>query len=400
MRTARLCDLAEFNPPCPAFVRLEDDAPVAFIPMEGVWPNALQITQRPKAEVAVGYTRFQEGDLLVPKISPTFSHGRASVAEGLVGGVGTGTTELHVLRARPGVDPRWLAYVAKSAPFLQEGESTEYGVAGQKRIDVEWLRSFRVPAISPDAQRRIVDFLDLEIRRIDDLAAEQGRLAELLLERESSRLDELFERLSEGSPVCRLGALVHEWDQRLGEQEAPPLLSVSIHDGVVPRSDLTEKLPRADDLAQYKLCDVGDIVLNRLRAFQGGVGRAPCAGIVSPDYTVLRPRAGVESHFLYLLMRSPRFIGEMTARLRGIGQPGQGNVRTPRVNYSDLRLIRVPCPPHRSQLELAEAVGELRHRTDALRRELEAQVGRLLERRKALITAAVTGGLDDARKVA
>lgn len=186
MNTARLCDLADINPPCPAFDRLADDEAVSFLPMEGVWPDALEMSERPKAEVAVGYTRFQENDLLLPKISPTFSHGRSSIATGLLRGIGAGTTELHVLRARPGVQPRWLYYVTKAAPFLQEGESTQYGVAGQKRIDFGWLRSYRVMALSADEQRRIVDILDTETAHIDELIVEQSSLAELLLERRSA----------------------------------------------------------------------------------------------------------------------------------------------------------------------------------------------------------------------
>ena len=43
--------------------------------------------------------------------------------------MGAGTTELHVLRARPGVDPRWICYAVRSGHFLQEGVTAFEGVA-------------------------------------------------------------------------------------------------------------------------------------------------------------------------------------------------------------------------------------------------------------------------------
>jgi type I restriction enzyme S subunit len=57
-------------------------------------------------------------------------------------------------------------------------------------------------------------------------------------------------------------------DQRTGNMNLP-LLAVSIHVGVVSRDSLTKDEPRADDLGVYKVCGTGDIVLNRMRAFQG-----------------------------------------------------------------------------------------------------------------------------------
>ena len=82
-------------------------------------------------------------------------------------------------------------------------------------------------------------------------------------------------------------------DVRAGASAAPEdLLSVSIHLGVVPRSSMTDDLPRAEDLSGYKQVRHGDLVVNRMRAFQGAVGLAHVDGLVSPDNLVIRPRAG------------------------------------------------------------------------------------------------------------
>lgn len=112
-------------------------------------------------------------------------------------------------------------------------------------------------------------------------------------------------------------------DDRAGGDSELPLLSVSISRGVLPRSELVDGDPRADDLSNYKRCSPDDIVINRMSAYQGAVGISRTEGVVSPDYLVLRPRSGTEPRFLSYLIKSAWFIGEMSSRVRGIGSIDQ-----------------------------------------------------------------------------
>ena len=102
----RLRHLAAVNPSTPEFDRLPADADVPFLPLECVWPGSLLDTSRRKtrAELSVGYTRFRQGDILLPKITPTFQADRTVIAVDIDGGVGAGTTELHVVRVGPEAD--------------------------------------------------------------------------------------------------------------------------------------------------------------------------------------------------------------------------------------------------------------------------------------------------------
>jgi type I restriction enzyme, S subunit len=159
-------------------------------------------------------------------------------------------------------------------------------------------------------------------------------------------------------------------DQRAGQSQYP-LLAVSIHHGVVRRDFLTDDLPRAEDLSDYKLCEPGDIVLNRMRAFQGAIGISPQLGLVSPDYIVLRPGPSVDSRYLHHLFRSAWFVGEMVSRLRGIGNTENGAVRTPRINPEDLGNIPVALPPLDEQRRIADFLdGEI------------ARIGRIISIRR------------------
>lgn len=177
-------------------------------------------------------------------------------------------------------------------------------------------------------------------------------------------------------------------DERAGSRR-PPLLAVSIHHGVVPRSALTDDEPRADDLSGYKLCEPGDLVLNRMRAFQGAIGMTNRAGMVSPDYLVLRPGPKAEARFLHYLFRSTWFVGEMVARLRGIGSVDTGMVRTPRINAEDLFDIRVAQPSRAEQRAIADYLDRETARIDALI-EAKRRIMALLEEREQIENSELT----------
>jgi type I restriction enzyme S subunit len=165
-------------------------------------------------------------------------------------------------------------------------------------------------------------------------------------------------------------------DERAGSAMLP-LLAVSIHHGVVPRDRLTDDEPRADDLADYKRCEPGDVVLNRMRAFQGAIGVAPQPGIVSPDYVVLRLVPHADAQFFHHLFRSRWFVSKMAARLRGIGSLDQGNVRTPRINVEDFGEIELTLPPAAEQRAIAAFLDRETGRLDGLIKKKRSLIARL-----------------------
>ena len=179
-------------------------------------------------------------------------------------------------------------------------------------------------------------------------------------------------------------------DVRAGSHR-PTLLAVSIHRGVVPREELTEDEPRADDLGMYRLCESGDIVLNRMRAFQGAVGMAPMRGLVSPDYLVLRPRQHALGRYLHYLFRSSEFVGQMVARLRGIGSTDTGTVRTPRINAEDLLDISVRLPPIDEQRAIANYLDREAAEIDSLIAAKEQLLALADERLRAWTFEALEG---------
>ena len=307
---------------------------------------------------------------------------------------------LAIIHPRPQADGRYLFWALASRSSREQFAALATGVT-RFGLRYEAFGDVLVPLPSLVTQRAIADHLDAETVRIDALIQKKRRMVRLLAGRVRAARETLVSEGWRSGSTSRLGHLLHEVDNRLGPANAPPLLSVSIHRGVIPFAEANpDRVARADDVANYKRCRRDDIVLNRMRAFQGGIGRATTDGIVSPDYAVLRPSARGLAEYLNHLMRSPWFVGQMERLLRGIGSADQGCVRTPRVNWDDLRTVVVPLPPLQTRRQLAAQLDAALNDSWEVQRAIERQVALLQEHRQALITAAVIGELDIPRVAA
>ena len=175
--------------PTPVCLRdLEDADEVSFVPMEAVGENGgLNLDRtKPLEEVGSGYTEFENGDVVIAKITPCFENGKSAIASGLKNGVAFGTTELHVLRAGKRLDMRFLFYLTTSHTFRMLGESEMYGAGGQKRVPPEFAKDFRVPLPPIEEQQTIARFLDAKTAQIDALVAQKRQLIDKLKEKRSA----------------------------------------------------------------------------------------------------------------------------------------------------------------------------------------------------------------------
>lgn len=77
------------------------------------------------------------------------------------------------------------------------------------------------------------------------------------------------------------------------------LLSVTLNDGVIKRSEIESKDNSNENKFNYKYVLPGDIVYNSMRMWQGASGVSPYDGIVSPAYTILIPKNVYSKYFGY-----------------------------------------------------------------------------------------------------
>jgi type I restriction enzyme S subunit len=121
-----LTEIAEINPSLG--VSLADTDDVSFVPMGAfseVTASVMAEETRQYVQVKKGFTAFRSGDVIFAKITPCFENGKIGLAN-ISRNVGFGSTEFHVIRAKPGkADARFIHH------FLRQGSVR---LSGTKRM--------------------------------------------------------------------------------------------------------------------------------------------------------------------------------------------------------------------------------------------------------------------------
>ena len=172
-----------------------DDTPASFVPMPMIAADygvASKHEVREWGEIKKGYTHFAEGDVGLAKITPCFQNGKSTVFRNLTSGLGSGTTELHIVRPLF-VNPNFILLFLKCPYFIETGIPKMTGTAGQKRVPTEYFAHSPFPLPPLAEQHRIV-------AKVDELMALCDRLETARKEREATR-----DRLAAAS-LARLNA--------------------------------------------------------------------------------------------------------------------------------------------------------------------------------------------------
>ena len=127
----------------------------------------------------------------------------------------------------------YLRWALASLPARQRMSAAATGVT-RFGLRSEAIADLPIPVPPLATQRSIADYLDRETAKIDALIAAKLRMVALLEERTRAARETLVSEGWRGDSAVRLGHLLREIDDRLGPGKAPPLLSVSIHRGVIP----------------------------------------------------------------------------------------------------------------------------------------------------------------------
>ncbi|MGN2393267.1 restriction endonuclease subunit S, partial [Pelomicrobium sp. G1] len=134
----------------------------------------------------------------------------------------------------------------------------------------------------------------------------------------------------------------------------------------------------------------GDVIISTVRTYLQAIApiRQPPANlIVSTGFAVVRPRADLfDAQYCKYALREPEFLAEVERRSVGVSYPA--------INASDLASIPVHIHELSRQRAIADYLDRETARIDALIAAKERLLALLAEKRRALITRAVTRGLD------
>ena len=165
-------------------------------------------------------------------------------------------------------------------------------------------------------------------------------------------------------------------------------LSVFLDEGVVLRRSRPDNHNRlGSDLSRCLVVEPGDLVFNRLRTWQGGLGESRYRGIVSPAYIVCRPSSRILSRFLHYQLRSTPYLQELT-RVSKWMPPAQFDI-----GWDQLRQILVLVPDNSQQHRICDFLDFNTAGIDALISKKQELITLLRERRTTISILACTGGL-------
>lgn len=166
------------------------------------------------------------------------------------------------------------------------------------------------------------------------------------------------------------------------------VLSLYREYGVVPKSSRDDNHNvTSEDTSKYKFVEIGDFVVNKMKAWQGSVAVSQLEGIVSPAYYVYSfiDRSFVKRYFHYLIRSC--YKGEFR-RLSGGIREGQWDL--PSIALDNVSVI---CPPTEEQEKIANFLDDKCTEIDSLVADIQKEISILEEYKMSVVTESVTKGI-------
>lgn len=354
------------------------------------------------------YQRVAPGDLVFNKLRTWQGGFGVSRYEGIV-------SPAYIICAPKGqVDSRFLGYVLRSRPYLAELTRISKWMP-PSQFDILWSDLKRVPVPLPatEEQRRIADFLDERVARIDNVIAARRQQVEGVGERRAAEVRDVTLGLGGSSlatdlpwaaevgsdrEVRRLGHLArmgtgHTPSRSVAEYwtdcTIPWLTTADVHKF---RYDQIEVLPSTEfHISELGLANsaavlhpAGTVALSRTAS----AGFAVIMGdemATSQDYVTWTCGPELRPRFLLALLRimRPYLLGYLS----------MGSTHKT-IYFPDLAAIRIPVPALPIQDLVAAHLDEVDEAARRVQAGLRRSLDLLAEYKQSLITAAVTGELD------
>lgn len=133
----------------------------------------------------------------------------------------------------------------------------------------------------------------------------------------------------------------------------------------------------------------GDTIVSTVRTYLRAIAHFenPSDNVIcSTGFAVLSPGRQIVPNYLYRVMQSEPYISEIVRRSTGVSYPA--------INASEIGNLKLFVPPVAEQWAIVSYLESMLADTNALIAEKERLIALLQEQRQAIITEAVTKGLD------
>lgn len=348
----------------------------------------------------LGYQGIRKGDLVIHAMDAFAG------AIGVSDSDGKGTPVYAVCQPQSEANSYYYAHIVREMARTQWIQALSRGIR-ERSTDFRYETFGRqeLPVPPSEEQAAIVRFLDHATRRIDNAIRAKRKIIALLNEQKQAIIHRAVTRgldpdvplKDSGIPwlgqipahweVLRCRYLFREVDSRSPSGEEPHL-SMSQKLGLVPSSMIEHRTLISASYAGGKLCEIDDLVLNRLKAHLGVFALARHHGVISPDYTVLRKIRPIVVEYFEHILRSPTCRGELRTRAKGLVEGFW------RLYTDDFYDIRLPVPPLSEQGAIVQTLHDETRELIATTGRIEREISLLREYRTRLVADVVTGKLD------
>jgi type I restriction enzyme, S subunit len=345
--------------------------------------------------------RLRDGDLLFSRsgtLGRALLYGRDQHGEATFAGF------LVRFRLRRGIDPRAIRYWSESSPFV----GTVASQAIQSTIsnfNADRYANLAVPARLVEHSAAVADYLDMGTARIDALVKAKGRLVALLDQRRrttigaamTGRISHTASAITGATPrPLRVFASVDLGKARTpeatgGPNMVPYLRAANVKNGHLELESINEMNFTPAEQRVFALRP-GDVLVTEgagslLAVGANAVWSGDIEGTICFQNHLLRLRATDRAE--------PRFIAWWAryAYESGLLASLATGAQILNLGAENVRALPVRMPSRDAQRTVADLLDVQVGSLEAAKSSLLRQIDLLLERRQALITAAVTGHL-------
>ncbi|WP_270986167.1 restriction endonuclease subunit S [Campylobacter upsaliensis] len=187
-----------------------------------------------------------------------------------------------------------------------------------------------------------------------------------------------------------LQAIFNQRNEQNNNLEIQTILSLVKDVGVIPYEEKGNVGNKAkDDLQNYKIARVNDLVLNKMNAVIGSLGVSKYDGLVSPIYLVLyieNPNYLIAYYsYLFQTKSIQKFLRKFAYGIMEIRES---------IDYLEFKKMFLPTPSLQEQKEIAEFLDKKCEKIQNYINKKQKLITLLQEKKQALINEAVTKGLN------
>ena len=342
-----------------------------------------------------GYQGIEIGDLVV--------HGMDGFAGsiGISDSRGKATPVLNVLDTEQ--NKRYMMYLMRTMAYCELFLSLATGIR-VRTCDTNWKKLREIDYILPTIpeQKAIADFLDEQCAEIDSLISDIQSQIEALEEYKRSVITEAVTKglnpdvEMRDSGIAWVGDIPAHWlvekvkfHLQRNEPRNPgdkQVLSVYREYGVIPKDSRDDNHNvTSEDTSNYKYVVPGNLVINKMKAWQGSMGVSEYEGIVSPAYFIYKFTDNqIMPKYLHYLFRS--CYKDEFRRISGGIREGQWDLSP--YEFSNTLLL---IPPTDEQNRIVSYIDARISEIEFAITEKKQQIETIEEYKKSLIFEYVTG---------